>query len=170
MLILNISRLRYLRKSGFLLQIKQSLLNIKFYVFFQPIFMTFLFSSEWYPEEPCPELEVNSIIISAVAVKSSRNRTGVDELNTTALAEPIVITLQHKDATHVGPTCAFLNEQEVQMGNGRWLTEGCRVNENRSDSDTTVCECSHLTSFAILTSPAGPPVSQSKTQMFAATA
>lgn len=118
------------------------------------------FSSEWYPEEPCPDLQVNSIIISAVAVKSTRNRTGVDELNTTALAEPIVITLQHKDATHVGPNCAFLNEQEVQMGNGRWLTEGCIVNENRSDSDTTVCECSHLTSFAILTSPAGPPVSQ----------
>ena len=118
------------------------------------------FSSEWYPEEPCPDLQVNSIIISAVAVKSSRNRTGVDELNTTALAEPIVITLQHKDATHVGPACAFLNEQEVQMGNGRWLTEGCTVNENRSNSDTTVCECSHLTSFAILTSPAGPPVSQ----------
>lgn len=93
----------------------------------------------------------------------------MDELNTTALAEPIVITLQHKDATHVGPTCAFLNEQEVQMGNGRWLTEGCRVNKNRSDSDTTVCECSHLTSFAILTSPAGPPVSPSKIQMFAAT-
>ena len=102
---------------------------------------------------------MNSIIISAVAVKSSRNRTGIDELNTTALAEPIVITLQHNDATHVGPTCAFLNEQEVQMGNGRWLTEGCKVNEQRSDVDTTVCECSHLTSFAILTSPAGPPVS-----------
>ena len=115
--------------------------------------------SDWYPEEPCPDLEVNSIIISAVAVKSSRNRTGVDELNTTALAEPIVITLQHNDATHVGPNCAFLNEQEVQMRNGRWLTEGCRVNEQQSDSDTTVCECSHLTSFAILTSPAGPPVS-----------
>ena len=99
------------------------------------------------------------MIITAVAVKSRNNQTGVDELNTTALTEPIVITLQHKNATHVGPSCAFLNEQEVQMGTGQWLTEGCRVNQNQSDRDTTVCECNHLTSFAILTSPAGPPVS-----------
>ena len=113
----------------------------------------------WYSEEPCPELQVNSIIISAVAVKSTMNQTSVDELNTTSLAEPIVITLQHTDTTHVGPTCAFLNEQEVQTGNGRWLTEGCTVDISRSDRDTTVCECNHLTSFAILTSPTGPPVS-----------
>ena len=118
-----------------------------------------MYHSEWYPEEPCPEIEVNSVIITAVAVRSRDNHTGVDELNTTALTEPIVITLQHKNVSHVDPFCAFLNEQEVQMGTGRWLTEGCIVNQNKSDHDTTVCECNHLTSFAILTSPAGPPVS-----------
>lgn len=51
------------------------------------------------------------------------------------------------------------------MGNGRWLTDGCLVNANRSDSDTTVCECTHLTSFAILTSPAGPPVSMKSVKL-----
>ena len=113
----------------------------------------------WYPEEPCPELQVNSIIISAVAVKTTMNQTSIDELNTTSLTEPIVITLQHTNTTHVGPTCAFLNEQEVQTGNGRWLTEGCTVNMSRSNSEMTVCECNRLTSFAILTSPTDPPVS-----------
>ena len=36
--------------------------------------------------------------------------------------------------------------------NGRWDTEGCVRNDNLSNSTQTVCECTHLTNFAILLS------------------
>ncbi len=36
--------------------------------------------------------------------------------------------------------------------NGRWDTEGCVRNDGLSNSTQTVCECTHLTNFAILLS------------------
>ena len=35
---------------------------------------------------------------------------------------------------------------------GRWSTEGCVRNDSLSNSTQTVCECTHLTNFAILLS------------------
>ena len=35
---------------------------------------------------------------------------------------------------------------------GRWDTDGCVKNDNLSNSTQTVCECRHLTNFAILLS------------------
>ena len=40
--------------------------------------------------------------------------------------------------------------------------DGCYRNENLSNTTATVCECNHLTHFAILLSP-GPVVSSSDT-------
>ena len=50
---------------------------------------------------------------------------------------------------------------------GRWDTEGCVRNDSLSNSTHTVCECTHLTNFAILLSarpldlPAGVALSLS---------
>ena len=52
--------------------------------------------------------QLNSIILSAVVVNSS------EAVNTTVLSRPITITLQHDDTSLEQPTCAFLNEQELQ--------------------------------------------------------
>lgn len=41
---------------------------------------------------------------------------------------------------------------------GYWSDEGCTVNDDDSDSDTTVCECDHLTDFAVLMKPSKPKV------------
>ncbi len=40
-----------------------------------------------------------------------------------------------------------------------WVGGGCRVQEAGSSGDQTVCECFHLTSFALLMSPTGSVVS-----------
>ena len=36
---------------------------------------------------------------------------------------------------------------------GLWSEEGCRLVKDDSDSDTTVCECDHLTDIAVLMKP-----------------
>ena len=42
------------------------------------------------------------------------------------------------------------------MSRGEWSSDGCRRNEDLSNSSSTVCECSHLTHFAVLLSVAPP--------------
>ena len=39
------------------------------------------------------------------------------------------------------------------FGSGNWSTRGCHMNNNKSSVSRTVCECNHLTHFAILLSP-----------------
>ena len=38
------------------------------------------------------------------------------------------------------------------LSSGRWSTDGCVRNDNLSNSTHTVCQCTHLTNFAILLS------------------
>lgn len=90
---------------------------------------------------------VNSVIISATLF--SPNCT----LDTDNLTEPIQITLHHINDSLDDPTCSFL-DQEAESGQ-EWLRGGCRVQDGGSTSDYTVCECYHLTSFALLMSPTG---------------
>ena len=41
---------------------------------------------------------------------------------------------------------------DSRLVNGRWNTKGCERNNSLSNSTHTVCECTHLTNFAILLS------------------
>ena len=43
---------------------------------------------------------------------------------------------------------------------GQWSDRGCNRSENLSNTSVTVCECNHLTHFAILLSTAPPEFSQ----------
>ena len=43
---------------------------------------------------------------------------------------------------------------------GQWSDRGCNRSENLSNISVTVCECNHLTHFAILLSAAPPEYSQ----------
>jgi len=36
---------------------------------------------------------------------------------------------------------------------GHWSSEGCTPNLEKSNENKTVCECTHLTNFAVLMSP-----------------
>ena len=45
-----------------------------------------------------------------------------------------------------------VQQSESVLFTGSWSEEGCTLNENLSNSTMTVCECTHLTHFAILLS------------------
>ncbi|XP_077976981.1 adhesion G-protein coupled receptor G6-like [Glandiceps talaboti] len=85
-------------------------------------------------DENTPE-DLNSVIAASVG-----------ELELKDLDDPVKITFDSrgKAGEHV---CAFWDE-----GNEAWSREGCKLTQNEDD-DTTVCECNHLTNFALL--PAG---------------
>ena len=42
-------------------------------------------------------------------------------------------------------TCVFWNTKA-----NRWDTEGCKLLEEKSNDELTVCSCSHLTNFALI--------------------
>ena len=42
-------------------------------------------------------------------------------------------------------TCVFWNTKE-----NKWDTEGCKLLEEKSNDELTVCSCSHLTNFALI--------------------
>ncbi|XP_041353851.1 adhesion G protein-coupled receptor L2-like isoform X2 [Gigantopelta aegis] len=66
---------------------------------------------------------------------------------TQRLSKPLIISFQHTQTNLGSPACSYLSYEHFQV-NGRWSSAGCSV-RNTSDSQT-VCECNHLTSFAIL--------------------
>lgn len=43
-----------------------------------------------------------------------------------------------------------------------WVSDGCHVDRSQSGSNFTVCNCYHLTTFALLMSPTGAAVSHSR--------
>ena len=49
----------------------------------------------------------------------------------------------------------FLEESSI-LSRGQWSDRGCYRNESLSNSSVTVCECNHLTHFALLLSAAPP--------------
>ena len=60
------------------------------------------------------------------------------------------LTHSHTHHTHTS------DRAEAILFEGEWSEEGCKVNEALSTTSRTVCECNHLTNFAILLS-ARPP-------------
>ena len=46
---------------------------------------------------------------------------------------------------------------------GQWSDRGCNISKSLSNTSVTVCECNHLTHFAILLSAAPKNLSQSVT-------
>ena len=56
--------------------------------------------------------------------------------------------------THYSP------QDDYILSVGQWSDRGCNRNENLSNTSVTVCECNHLTHFAILLSAAPPEFSQ----------
>ena len=78
----------------------------------------------------------------------------------------LACTRIHTHTTHVHvhthlhtPTHTHTHRSGRLVG-GEWAVEGCYRNDNLSNTTVTVCECNHLTHFAILLSP-GPVVSLS---------
>ena len=51
-------------------------------------------------------------------------------------------------------------QDDYILSAGQWSDRGCNRSENLSNTSVTVCECNHLTHFAILLSAAPPEFSQ----------
>ncbi|XP_078656904.1 latrophilin-like protein 1 isoform X2 [Branchiostoma floridae x Branchiostoma belcheri] len=84
---------------------------------------------------------VNSRIISA----SLGNGSTPGQLGDN---QKVTIVLQHTDAENASvrnPTCSFWNYSD----GGFWSNKGC-TKSKESNSTHTICECDHLTNFAIL--------------------
>ncbi|KAL4233754.1 G-protein coupled receptor 2 [Mactra antiquata] len=62
---------------------------------------------------------------------------------------PIRITFEHSNENLTNPICSFRKFQDD--GGGTWSPQGCWV--NTTNDYLTICECDHLTNFAVLMSP-----------------
>ncbi|XP_053398236.1 adhesion G protein-coupled receptor L3-like [Mercenaria mercenaria] len=66
------------------------------------------------------------------------------------LNPPITFTFEQDSKNFTHPTCVFWSFQSGS-GPGFWSTDGCTV--NTTNENFTVCQCEHLTNFAVLMSP-----------------
>ncbi|XP_072173785.1 uncharacterized protein [Diadema setosum] len=66
----------------------------------------------------------------------------------TDLAEPVVISFTPLISNATNATCVFW-DFEANNGSGDWSAEGCRLGNDSTD-ERPVCECTHLTNFAVL--------------------
>ncbi|XP_070567739.1 adhesion G-protein coupled receptor G6-like [Ptychodera flava] len=82
----------------------------------------------------------------------------IGELKITNLRDPVIIRIprnnQVVNSTLFNVSCAFWDFR-LGDGAGAWSVEGCEVPSNATDgqgaeSNATVCECNHLTNFALL--------------------
>ncbi|XP_038059535.1 adhesion G-protein coupled receptor G4-like [Patiria miniata] len=84
-------------------------------------------------------------VLSSAVISAS-----VGNLSIADLQEPVLIRLQKSQtANATNPQCVFW-DTEANDKQGGWSAKGCAVNFELSDSTTVVCECNHLTNFAML--------------------
>ncbi|XP_053397807.1 adhesion G protein-coupled receptor L3-like [Mercenaria mercenaria] len=69
-----------------------------------------------------------------------------------SLDSPITITFEHYNNNLTAPICVFW--QYKSDSQGFWSDDGCR--NKSTNTSSTVCECDHLTNFAVLMSPFQP--------------
>ncbi|KAH3797187.1 hypothetical protein DPMN_150763, partial [Dreissena polymorpha] len=69
--------------------------------------------------------------------------------NSTKLESPIHMTFEHGQTNFTKASCNFWRFRPGQLG--YWANDGC-INQTSNDI-ITVCECNHLTNFAVLMSP-----------------
>ncbi|XP_064399841.1 uncharacterized protein LOC135346210 isoform X4 [Halichondria panicea] len=108
--------------------------------------------------------ERDTVLASPVVSTSLQCGDNICDTANIQLSQPVIVTLKHSkyaqavienDDTNEEATCVFwefITTSDNLLANGRWDTEGCVRNDSLSNSTQTVCECTHLTNFAILLS------------------
>ncbi|XP_077976979.1 adhesion G-protein coupled receptor G6-like [Glandiceps talaboti] len=75
----------------------------------------------------------------------------IGDLEIRNLKEPVKIVLPHKGQVNsTGNISCVFWDFKFNDGNGGWSSEGCTVSESTVQENVTVCECNHLTNFALL--------------------
>ncbi|ELU11325.1 hypothetical protein CAPTEDRAFT_226868 [Capitella teleta] len=96
------------------------------------------------PEEKEVKMENRSQEVISKVISASIN--GRSERQ--PLAEPITYTLEHTSHNNIyNPSCAFWEYSEKTL-DGKWSTQDCKM--VATNTTHTVCQCTHLTNFAIL--------------------
>ncbi|XP_046546561.1 uncharacterized protein LOC124256630 isoform X2 [Haliotis rubra] len=93
------------------------------------------------PDSVSFEKKINSRILSFSLIPTV----------TTKMNPSVTLSFEHLNGNFSEPVCGFLNYSAPYEQDGQWSSEGCRVVNNTENM--TVCDCDHLTNFAILMSP-----------------
>lgn len=93
--------------------------------------------------------------IASTFASLSLNRGLGDTLPISGLAEPITFNISMKDdALEPGKrVCRFWNHSTAS-----WSADGCQMNALLSSQTHTICQCNHLTDFAVSLDDLGPQV------------
>lgn len=111
-----------------------------------------------------PATEADSPVVVTKVVSASVNKhtyakTPVLTHQRRQLSRPMNFTLTHNRdyRDNYLPSCSFWDMQDHMLG-GEWSQDGCRVVS--SDEEKTVCQCDHLTNFAVLMDVTGTKLSR----------
>ncbi|KAM9319564.1 adhesion G-protein coupled receptor G2 [Gastrophryne carolinensis] len=89
-------------------------------------------------------LTVNESVVSNVISSSVAN------LSISNLKENVTVTLKASALQGVGLLKCVFWDFTKNSGKGGWSTHGCTMKKTTQSNNATVCQCNHLTSFAIL--------------------
>ena len=119
--------------------------------FTQNIVLNFTRFDSWYCED-IEELETPNRIVNSDHLSASIDSTKC-YINTDTLKSGFLVVFQHSDLTLINSQCVYTTNYTVaQTGDIEWETITCQKLP-MSNQTHTFCNCSHLTSFAILMSP-----------------
>ena len=105
----------------------------------------------WYCED-VDELETPNQVVNNDHLSASIDSTKC-HINTDNLENGIIVSFQHSDTTLINSQCVYTTNYTLsQTGEIQWETLTCQKLP-MSNQTHTFCNCSHLTSFAILMSP-----------------
>nr|XP_039260814.1 uncharacterized protein LOC120337160 [Styela clava] len=107
---------------------------------------TALFNHVRVDDGTVPDLgsNMNVSVYSDHVVSASIGNTKI-----TGLSENVTITISRSNSYYgKGPHCVFYNFPN-NGGEGSWSAEGCHLNPE-STLTTTICDCNHLTNFAVI--------------------
>ncbi|XP_064406830.1 adhesion G protein-coupled receptor L3-like isoform X2 [Halichondria panicea] len=102
--------------------------------------------------------ERDTVLASPVVSTSLQYGDKICDTANITLSQPVIVTLKHSSQLAQDNSemkCVFwefILGSDSRLVNGRWNTKGCKRNDSLSNSTHTVCECTHLTNFAILLS------------------
>ncbi|XP_070567268.1 adhesion G-protein coupled receptor G6-like [Ptychodera flava] len=94
---------------------------------------------------PTSSQVVDKRTVSGLVIAAS-----IGDLTIINLREPVKITLAKNTSYRtINESCVFW-DYNLNGKNGAWSSEGCTVSPEENDNNSVLCECNHLTNFALL--------------------
>ncbi|XP_070568337.1 adhesion G-protein coupled receptor G2-like [Ptychodera flava] len=87
--------------------------------------------------------------------------SSIGEMKLTNLSDPVILHLSYQNQSYSGNISCVFWDLRSNDGNGAWSDEGCSLSSEAHHGELmAVCECDHLTNFALLFDVyrSGPPL------------